>query len=31
MQQVDIYATRERVTWKPRGDQWMPLREATLR
>jgi ABC-type transport system substrate-binding protein len=31
MQQVDIYATRERVTWKPRGDQWMPLHEATLR
>lgn len=31
MQQVDIYATRERVTWKPRGDQWMPLHEATLK
>jgi len=31
MQQVDIYATRERVTWKPRGDQWMPPHEATLR
>ncbi len=31
MQQVDIYATRERVTWTPRGDQWMPLHEAVLR
>lgn len=30
-QQVDIYATRERATWKPRGDQWMPLHEATLK
>jgi peptide/nickel transport system substrate-binding protein len=31
MQQVDIYATRERVRWTPRGDQWMPLHEAILR
>lgn len=29
MQQVDIYA-RDRVTWTPRGDQWMLLHEATL-
>ena len=28
MQQVDIYAMRDRVTWTPRGDQWMPLHEA---
>ena len=31
MQQVDIYATRDRVTWTPRGDQWMLLHEATLK
>ena len=31
MQQVDIYATRERVTWTPRGDQWMLFHEATLK
>jgi len=31
MQQMDIYATRERVTWKPRGDQWMPLDEAIVK
>jgi peptide/nickel transport system substrate-binding protein len=31
MQQVDIYATRERVRWTPRGDQWMPLHEAILK
>lgn len=30
MQQVDIYATRDRVTWTPRGDQLMLLHEATL-
>jgi ABC-type transport system substrate-binding protein len=30
MQQVGIYATRDRVTWTPRGDQWMLLHEATL-
>ena len=31
MQQVDIYATRDRVTWTPRGEQWMLLHEATLK
>ena len=31
MQQVDIYATRDRVTWTPRGDQWMLFHEATLK
>jgi peptide/nickel transport system substrate-binding protein len=31
MQQVDIYATRDRVTWTPRADQWLLLHEATLR
>ena len=31
MQQVDIYATRDRVTWTPRGDQWMLFNEATLK
>ena len=31
LQQVDIYATRDRVTWTPRGDQWMPLHEASLK
>jgi peptide/nickel transport system substrate-binding protein len=31
MQQVDIYASRERVTWIPRGDQWMPLHEAIVK
>jgi peptide/nickel transport system substrate-binding protein len=30
-QQVDIYASRDRLTWTPRPDQWMPLHEATLR
>jgi ABC-type transport system substrate-binding protein len=30
-QQVDIYATRERLTWTPRADQWLPLHQATLR
>ena len=24
-------ATRDRVTWTPRGDQWMLLHEATLK
>ena len=27
LQQVDIYATRDRLTWTPRPDQWMPLQE----
>jgi peptide/nickel transport system substrate-binding protein len=31
MQQVDIYATRDRMTWTPRGDQWMLFHEATLK
>jgi peptide/nickel transport system substrate-binding protein len=31
MQQVDIYATRERVTWTPRTDQWMLFHAATLK
>ncbi|HTO13399.1 MAG TPA: hypothetical protein VMQ51_17645, partial [Candidatus Binatia bacterium] len=31
LQQVDIYATRERVGWTPRADQWLPLHTATLR
>jgi peptide/nickel transport system substrate-binding protein len=31
IQQVDIYATRDRVTWTPRGDQWMPLHEVTIK
>ena len=31
MQQVDIYATRDRVTWTPRPDQWLLLHEAALK
>ncbi|HKW94324.1 MAG TPA: hypothetical protein VJX92_20740 [Methylomirabilota bacterium] len=31
MQQVDIYATRDRLTWTPRADQWMPLHDAVLK
>ncbi len=31
MQQVDIYASRDRLTWAPRGDQWMPLHDAVLK
>ncbi len=31
LQQVDIYASRDRVSWTPRPDQWMPLHEAALR
>jgi peptide/nickel transport system substrate-binding protein len=31
LQQVDIYASRDRVVWTPRPDQWMPLHEASLR
>ncbi len=31
MQQVDIYATRERLAWMPRADQWMLFHQATLR
>src|SRR5437763_4331794 len=31
LQQVDIYATRDRVTWTPRADQWMLFQTATLK
>ncbi len=31
LQQVDIYATRERLDWTPRADQWMSFHQATLR
>jgi ABC-type transport system substrate-binding protein len=31
LQQVDIYASRDRLTWTPRGDQWMPLDDASLK
>ena len=31
LQQVDIYATRERVSWTPRPDQWLQLHTATLK
>ncbi|HYS94191.1 MAG TPA: ABC transporter substrate-binding protein [Candidatus Acidoferrales bacterium] len=31
LQQVDIYASRDRLTWTPRTDQWMPLQDATLK
>jgi len=31
LQQVDIYAARERVSWTPRADQWLQLHTATLR
>jgi peptide/nickel transport system substrate-binding protein len=31
MQQLDIYATRDRLLWTPRPDQWMPFHEATLK
>ncbi|MBI4574549.1 MAG: hypothetical protein HY713_14830 [candidate division NC10 bacterium] len=31
MQQVDIYAMRDRVEWTPRPDQWMPFQGATLK
>ncbi len=31
MQQVDIYATRERLAWTPRADQWMLFHQAALR
>jgi peptide/nickel transport system substrate-binding protein len=30
-QQVDIYASRERLTWTPRGDQWLQLHAASVR
>ena len=31
LQQVDIYASRDRLTWTPRPDQWMPFQDATLK
>jgi peptide/nickel transport system substrate-binding protein len=31
MQQVDIYATRDRLAWTPRADQWMQFHGATVR
>ena len=31
LQQVDIYAARERVAWTPRADQWMLFHAATLK
>ena len=31
MQQVDIYAMRDRVEWTPRPDQWMDFHGATLK
>jgi hypothetical protein len=31
LQQVDIDASRERVGWTPRADQWLQLHTATLK
>jgi len=31
MQQVDIYASRDRLGWTPRGDQWMLFQDAALK
>ena len=31
MQQVDIYAVRDRAVWTPRPDQWMDFSNATLK
>ncbi|HYB40739.1 MAG TPA: ABC transporter substrate-binding protein [Candidatus Methylomirabilis sp.] len=31
MQQLDIYATRSRLGWTPRGDQWMLFQDALLK
>ena len=31
MQQVDIYATRDRLVWTPRPDQWMLFHDAVLK
>jgi hypothetical protein len=31
MQQVDIYATRDRLVWTPRPDQWLLFHSATLK
>ena len=31
MQQVDIYASRDRLGWTPRPDQWMLFHDAALK
>jgi len=31
LQQVDIYASRDRLVWAARPDQWMPLHEAAIK
>jgi peptide/nickel transport system substrate-binding protein len=31
MQQVDVYATRDRLAWTPRADQWMLFHGASLK
>jgi len=31
MQQVDLYATRDRLEWTPRTDQWLLFHEAVLK
>lgn len=31
MQQVDIYAARDRLTWSPRADQWLLFHEEVLK
>ena len=31
LQQVDIYASRDRLSWTPRPDQWMPLHDASIK
>jgi ABC-type transport system substrate-binding protein len=31
VQQVDIYAARDRLGWTPRADQWMSFTSATLK
>jgi peptide/nickel transport system substrate-binding protein len=31
MQQIDIYAMRDRVAWTPRADQWMQFHAASLK
>ena len=31
LQQVDIYASRDRLSWTPRADQWMVLQDAVLK
>ena len=31
LQQVDVYATRERLVWTPRADQWMLFHPAALK